>query len=278
MHRLTSIAAAAFVMALLAAGAAHAQSTATLQGTITDAQNAVMPGVSIVIRNAATGTERAVVTDAAGHYVAASLAPGRYTIVAHIEGFKDQTTEVVLEVAQIAVVSLKLGLASLSENVTVAGASPLIETATVSVGQVMAERTVQEIPLNGRHFVDLGPLMPGGVTPPQNAGLSAPLAAHYRVGCPPDLVEHNGAPVDEDTEVRCAKAEHGVAVRGQHVNIDDNPRHINPLCDSGRPRLRRLCVGGGARRNQQAGESNERRTQHDATIIPGLQTGFGIGD
>jgi hypothetical protein len=46
----------------------------------------------------------------------------------------------------------------------VSGASPLIDTATVSVGQVMAERTVQEIPLNGRHFVDLGPLMPGGVT------------------------------------------------------------------------------------------------------------------
>ena len=58
---------------------------------------------------------------------------------------------------------------------TVSGSSPLIDTATVSVGQVMAEKTVQEIPLNGRHFVDLGPLMPGGSTSPQNAGLSAPL-------------------------------------------------------------------------------------------------------
>src|SRR5207247_2437096 len=80
-----------------------------------------------------------------------------------------------LDVAQIAVVSLKLGVAALAENLTVTGASPIIETATVSVGQVMAERTVQEIPLNGRHFVDLGPLMPGGITAPQNAGLSAPL-------------------------------------------------------------------------------------------------------
>src|SRR4029077_5015803 len=89
-----------------------------------------------------------------------------------IDGFKDQTTEVVLEVAQIAVVSMKLGVASLAENVTVTGVSPVIETATISVGQVMAERTVQEIPLNGRHFVDLGPLMPGGVTAPQTAGLA----------------------------------------------------------------------------------------------------------
>src|SRR6185436_20618122 len=113
---------------------AWAQSTATLQGTVTDSQGAVMPGVSMAIRNDATGTERAAVTDAAGQYVAASLPPGRYTVVAHIEGFKDQTTGVVLEVAQIAVVSLKLGVATIAENVTVTGASPLIETATVSVG------------------------------------------------------------------------------------------------------------------------------------------------
>jgi hypothetical protein len=175
MARSLSIAALMIGACILGGVSASAQSTATLQGTVTDAQSAVMPGVTMVIRNTATGTERTAVTDAAGQYVAASLAPGRYTVLAHIEGFKDQTTEVVLEVAQIAVVSMKLGVAALSENVTVTGASPLIETATVSVGQVMAERTVQEIPLNGRHFVDLGPLMPGGVTPPQNAGLSAPL-------------------------------------------------------------------------------------------------------
>ncbi|HEV2986509.1 MAG TPA: carboxypeptidase-like regulatory domain-containing protein, partial [Vicinamibacterales bacterium] len=175
MRRLISIAMAAVVMGLLAAGPVRAQSTATLQGTITDAQNAIMPGVSVVIRNTATGIERTSVTDAAGQYVAASLAPGNYTIVAHLEGFKDSTTDVELQVAQIAVVNVKLGVAAIAENVTVTGASPLIETATVSVGQVMQERTVQEIPLNGRHFVDLGPLMPGGSTSPANAGLSAPL-------------------------------------------------------------------------------------------------------
>src|SRR5438445_7603876 len=134
-----------------------------------------MPGVSVTIRNQATGIERATVTDAAGQYVAASLQPGHYAIVAHIEGFQDQTREIDLGVAQTVVVNLRLGVGTLAENVTVVGTSPLIETATVSVGQVMAQRTVQEIPLNGRHFVDLGPLMPGGITPPQNAGLSAPL-------------------------------------------------------------------------------------------------------
>src|SRR5262249_38534581 len=87
----------------------------------------------------------------------------------------DQKTEVDLEPAQTSVVNFKLGVAALQEALTVTGQSPIIETATVSVGQTMREKTVQEIPLNGRHFVDLGPLMPGGSTSPQNAGLSAPL-------------------------------------------------------------------------------------------------------
>ena len=160
---------------LVASASARAQSTGTVQGTVTDAQAAVLPGVSIVLRNTATGIERAVVSDDAGQYAAASLPPGHYEIVAHLEGFQDQKSEVDLGPAQTVGLNLKLGLGTLSENVTVSGAAPLIETATVSVGQVMAERTVQEIPLNGRHFVDLGPLMPGGTTSPQNAGLSAPL-------------------------------------------------------------------------------------------------------
>src|SRR2546423_172948 len=160
---------------LIASAPARAQSTGTVQGTVTDAQAAVLPGVSIVLRNTATGLERTVVTDDAGQYAAASLPPGNYTIVAHLEGFEDQKREMDLGPAQTIGLIRRLGLGTLAENVTVSGAAPLIETATVSVGQVMAERTVQEIPLNGRHFVDLGPLMPGGTTSPQNAGLSAPL-------------------------------------------------------------------------------------------------------
>ena len=175
MQRLRFMAAVVAAIGLLYAFPADAQSTATLQGTVTDASSAVMPGVAITITNTATGVERLLVTSATGEYVAASLAPGHYKVLSHIEGFSDQTRELDLGVAQTIQMNVKLSVGALAENVTVSGASPLIETATVSVGQVMAERTVQEIPLNGRHFVDLGPLMPGGITPPQNAGLSAPL-------------------------------------------------------------------------------------------------------
>jgi len=175
MQRFRSIAAIALAMGVLAGGTARAQSTATLQGTVTDAQSAVMPGVSIVVRHTSTNQERSVVTDAAGQYVAAALAPGHYEVTAHIDGFQEQKRELDLGPAQTVALNLKLNVGTLAENVTVSGSSPLIDTATVSVGQVMAEKTVQEIPLNGRHFVDLGPLMPGGSTSPQNAGLSAPL-------------------------------------------------------------------------------------------------------
>src|SRR4051812_40587946 len=175
MQRLTSIAAVALAIGLLAAAPARAQSTATLQGTVTDAQNAVMPGVSIVVRHTSTNQERSIVTDASGQYVAAALAPGHYEVTAHIDGFQEQKRELDLGPAQTVGLNLKLTVGALAENVTVTGSSPLIDTATVAVGASMAEKTVQEIPLNGRHFVDLGPLMPGGSTSPQNAGLSAPL-------------------------------------------------------------------------------------------------------
>jgi len=175
MQRFTWIAAIAVAAGLLGAVPARAQSTATLQGTVTDPQSAVMPGVSITVHNTATNQDRTVVTDAAGAYVTAALAPGHYEITAHIDGFQDQKRELDLGPAQTVALNLKLTVGALAENVTVTGASPLIDTATVAVGASMAEKTVQEIPLNGRHFVDLGPLMPGGSTSPQNAGLSAPL-------------------------------------------------------------------------------------------------------
>ena len=180
MQRLRLIAAVAVAVGLLGVTPARAQSTATLQGTVTDPQNAVMPGVSITVHNTATDQDRVVVTDAAGEYVAAALAPGHYEVSRTSKGFRTRSASSCSRSRRRGR-EPEAGVGALSENVTVTGSSPLIETATVSVGQVMAERTVQEIPLNGRHFVDLGPLMPGGVTAPQNAGLERAAARPGRV-------------------------------------------------------------------------------------------------
>jgi hypothetical protein len=170
--------AALFALTALMLGAAttaRAQSTGTLRGTVTDSQGAVTPGVTVLIRNQATGVERTVVSDETGLYVAASLQPGMYRVEAQLQGFQTQSKDVQVDVAETVVLDMKLGLAGVAEQVNVVGATPVIETATSSVGQVISQRTVQEIPLNGRHFVDLGLLIPGSITPPQNGFLTAPL-------------------------------------------------------------------------------------------------------
>src|SRR4051812_39010446 len=153
----------------------RAQSTGAIQGNIVDAQGAVVPGVTVTVRNVATGVERTTVSDANGDYLTPSLAPGLYRIETHLSGFGDQARDSEVDVARTSVVNIRLTVGAVTETVSVVGASPVIETATTSVSQVISQRTVQEIPLNGRHFVDLGLLIPGSVTPPQNGFLTAPL-------------------------------------------------------------------------------------------------------
>src|SRR6185312_8312292 len=68
----------------------------------------------------------------------------------------------------------RLEVGDITQTINVTSDPPLVELATISVGQVIDERTVQEIPLNGRYFIDLGLLIPGSVTPPQNGSLSPP--------------------------------------------------------------------------------------------------------
>jgi hypothetical protein len=165
----------AFFVVIAMTTTARAQSTGTIQGNITDAQGSVVPGTTVTVRNVATGVERSLVSDSAGDYQAPSLAPGRYRVEARLSGFQDQLREVDVDVARIVVVNIRLTVGALSEAVSVTASTPVIDVATTSVSQVITQRTVQEIPLNGRHFVDLGLLIPGSVTPPQNGFLSAPL-------------------------------------------------------------------------------------------------------
>jgi carboxypeptidase family protein/TonB-dependent receptor-like protein len=165
-----------FVAVLLATSTALAQSTATLQGTVTDSKGAVLPNATVVVRNRSTSAERTSQTDDNGNYQLAALPPGVYSVEVRVQGFKTQVADsVTLEVAKTAVQNFQMDVGAISEQVLVSSDVPVIETATVSVGTVINQRTVQEIPLNGRHFVDLGLLIPGSVTPPQNGFLTAPL-------------------------------------------------------------------------------------------------------
>ncbi len=167
----------AFVMALLVTAAPlWAQSTAALQGTVTDAQGAVIPGAQVTAVNEETGAQRSATTDTAGNYQMAALPIGTYRLEARLAGFQPRVVKGIrLEVARTVVMNVQLTLGGVAEEVAVTGEAPAIESTTTSVGQVINQRTVQEIPLNGRHFVDMGLLIPGSVAPSQTGFLTAPL-------------------------------------------------------------------------------------------------------
>lgn len=172
-----------FVVVLLFLGTALGQSTATLQGTVRDHNGSVVAGAKVAARNLGTGIERTTQTDSDGNYQFAGLPVGNYSVQVEMQGFKRQLlSDLTVEVSRTIVKDFTMEVGGLENTVNVTAETPVIENATIAVGQVINQRTVQEIPLNGRHFVDLGLLIPGSVTPPQNGFLTAPLRGQGSFG------------------------------------------------------------------------------------------------
>ncbi len=164
------------LLVLLTGIAAFAQTTASIIGTVTDPTGAAVVSAAVTVKNTAQGIERSTTTGASGGYEIPALPPGVYSVVVTMKGFQSQQVkELVLAVSQNSVQNFNLKVASSAEVVTVEATAPLVEATTMTVGQSIDQKTVQEIPLNGRHFVDLALLIPGTVTPPQNGFLTAPL-------------------------------------------------------------------------------------------------------
>lgn len=153
---------------------AVAQSTATVTGTVTDPTGAAVPNASVKVHANGTGLDRTLTTDGAGLYSAPSLQPGDYTITAAAPGFGSSASRISLDVARTVTVNLKLNVASSGETVEVSDTAATIEESTITVGQVIDRATVQELPLNGRHFLDLTTLTPGGVVAPTSGSLTSP--------------------------------------------------------------------------------------------------------
>ena len=153
----------------------HAQSTSSIIGQVTDEKGALIPGVEVTVRSSATGIERKAVTDSGGRYQFAALPVAEYRIEVRAKSFKTQIVEPVrVEVGRVIEQSFQLQVGDITQVVNVTSDATLIERASISVGHIIDDRTVQELPLNGRHFIDLSLLVPGSVTPPQNGFLSAP--------------------------------------------------------------------------------------------------------
>ena len=144
------------------AASAFSQTTAGVNGTVTDSSGALVPDASVTITSLDVGSKKETATDASGAYQFAILQPGRYALVAKKQGFKQVAHEgVELEVNQIARIDFVMEPGALSETVQVMDSAPLLESNTSSVGQVIETKAVSDLPLNGRNFAQLAILGPG---------------------------------------------------------------------------------------------------------------------
>src|SRR6266542_2043229 len=128
----------------------------TISGTLKDTSGAVLPGATVVVTNENTGVIRQVTTDDTGRYLVPSLLPVVYGITAELTGFKKALVSgVTLQVNQSLRVNLTLEVGQVSESVEVDAAAPLLQSETSTVGTVVDNKQVVELPLNGRSFTQL---------------------------------------------------------------------------------------------------------------------------
>jgi hypothetical protein len=161
------------ILLLAGVSACLAQSTSSLSGTVTDPSGAVISGASVKVRSLSTNTVRETTSDSAGSYVIPSLQPGDYEIRTSAAGFANNVVKkLTLLVDQKSNINVQLGVASAGETVQVESSAPIIDSSSITMGQVIDKETVQNIPLNGRHFLDLTQLTPGAVVPPSNGFLT----------------------------------------------------------------------------------------------------------
>ena len=163
-------------LVLLALSLANAQTMAVLQGRVLDPSGAAVAGASVVVRNSATGFHSTTSSDSQGRYHVPAIPAGAYQVTAEAPGFSSERIDALtFEVGRTLVRDFQLTVDTRREAVVVRAELPLLDRATSVVGHVVSAQTVQEIPLNGRHFVDLGPLVPGSVAPSQTGFSTTPI-------------------------------------------------------------------------------------------------------
>jgi hypothetical protein len=152
------------------------QSTATLLGRVVDSAGAVVAGVGIGARNLATNLERAAQTDSEGNYQVPDLPVGAYRIEVRARGFQTAVVDsLTVEVGQSVVQDFQLQVGDITQEVMVTPGFQGVERTTTSIGHIVDQRMVQQLPLNGRYFLELGLLVPSSVTPPQGAFSATPM-------------------------------------------------------------------------------------------------------
>jgi len=137
-----------------------AQTLGTITGEVKDASGGVVPGATITVTNKATNATRTTTSNDVGLFEVPALPPGAYTVKTELDGFKTTSRDLELQVQQTVRVDFALELGTISEMATVTGVSPLVETSNATVGTVIENRRIVELPLNGRNYLDLVKLSP----------------------------------------------------------------------------------------------------------------------
>ena len=138
--------------------------TGSISGTVTDKTGAVIPGASVTVTETSTNYRTSLATNEAGFYSAPSLHPGNYEVAASKDGFRPAKSRPFdLRVQDRAEMNFQLELGATTSEITVSASMPLLESETSSLGQVYEQKSVADLPLNGRNFVQLATLTAGAL-------------------------------------------------------------------------------------------------------------------
>ena len=155
---------AGIVVTLICRSASAQAIGAGIEGSVTDSSGAMIPGATVTVTSTETNQQRSVITNSAGFYALPNLPPGRYRLQVSMAGFQTNVREnFELVVGQKLVLNTALQVGEITQQVTVTGEAPLVNTSTAQVSGLVAEREVKDLPLNGRSFDNLITLNPGTV-------------------------------------------------------------------------------------------------------------------
>src|SRR5581483_4810925 len=148
------------LLALLAAGLAQAP-TGIISGTITDESGAVVPGANVTINNKATSVARTIKTNSDGIYGAPALEAGEYTVRVEVQGFRTAVRGATVQVGATTTADIRMEVGQSTEVVSVEAAAAQVEYERNTVDGVITRQQIQDLPLNGRSFLNLAALEPG---------------------------------------------------------------------------------------------------------------------